>query len=293
MRLGRHEQALATCRRGRELFPRDVELRFREGIVLHELGRLDEARRSYLDVLASGEERHLASVDRALAGFKARQNLAVVAAEMGDLAEAERQWREVVREAPRYRLGWRGLADVLLRADRLAEVETLAQELIGDEALRIEGLLLKSRAALASKDVAQARADLDQAVAENPDDMEALRSRSQFLFEHGTPAESERALGCLIDRDPEDAMAHHNLGTLFLMTGRHDEAAMAYRQALRFRPNHVVTYFNLGSALKDGGRLSEAATAWEHVLRLAPGHPAAREELMNVRRGKSSVGSLY
>ena len=46
------------------------------------------------------EERHFSSVDRGLTGFKARQNLAVLAGDMGDLAEAERQWREVVREVP-------------------------------------------------------------------------------------------------------------------------------------------------------------------------------------------------
>ena len=58
MRLGQREEALAACRRGRGLFPRDAELRFREGVLLHELGRLDEARRAYLDVLEHRDERH-------------------------------------------------------------------------------------------------------------------------------------------------------------------------------------------------------------------------------------------
>ena len=51
MRLGRHQEALEACRQGRSMFPRDTELRFREGVLLHELGRLEEARRAYLDVL--------------------------------------------------------------------------------------------------------------------------------------------------------------------------------------------------------------------------------------------------
>ncbi len=85
MRLGHREQALETCRRGRGLFPRDVELRFREGVLLHELGRLAEAKRAYLEVLGNGEERHFTSVDRGLNGFKARQNLAVVASRDGRL----------------------------------------------------------------------------------------------------------------------------------------------------------------------------------------------------------------
>ena len=108
--LGQRETALETCRRGRALFPRDAELLFREGVVLQELRRFDEARRAYIEVLGSSEERHFASVDLGLTGFKAHHNLAVMAAERGDLAEAEREWREVVAAAPGYRLGCAGLA---------------------------------------------------------------------------------------------------------------------------------------------------------------------------------------
>ena len=219
MRLGRREQALETCQRGRGLFPRDVELRFREGVLLHEMGRLAEARRAYLDVLGNGDDRHFSSVDRGLNGFKAHQNLAVVATEMGDLAEAERHWREVVREAPGYRPGWRGLAETLIGRGLFAEAGELAEELMRNGPHHVEGLLIKSRIALALGRFEEARVELDRAIAEGPDDLETLRGRCQFLFEHGTPAEAEEALKCLIDHDPQDASAYHNLGTLLLRDG--------------------------------------------------------------------------
>ena len=130
MRQSRLEQAHAACRQGRELFPRDVELRFREGVLMQELGRFAEARAAYLSVLSDPGDRRFASVDRGLTGFIARRNLAVLATSMGDLAEAERQWREVVREAPRYRQGWRGLGETLIQEQRLAEAEKIADELI-------------------------------------------------------------------------------------------------------------------------------------------------------------------
>ncbi|MFI5460727.1 MAG: tetratricopeptide repeat protein [Isosphaerales bacterium] len=260
------------------------------GVVLNALGRLDEARQAYQGALTDREERHFASVDRALSGFKARHNLALVLADMGDLAEAERQWREVVREVSRYRPGWRGLGEILLRGGRFAEVEALAEALLSDGPLRIEGLLIKSRTALARKQFAEARDALDQAVAERPDDLETLRTRGQFFLEHGAPDEAERALKSLIEHDPRDASAHHNLGTLLLATQRYDEAVQEYRQALRYRPNHAATYLQLGYALKESGRHSEAVPAWEHVLRLAPGDPSARRELMHVRRATSLVG---
>src|SRR5205823_12312283 len=148
MRLGRREQALATSRRGRELFPEDAELRFREGVLLHELGRLEEAVHAYRAVLANREERHFSSIDRGLTGFKARQNLAVVYTDMGDLERAEEEWRHVVREMPSYRPGWRGLGEVLLRRDRRQEAAEVAERCLGDPSLRVEGRLLRSRLAL-------------------------------------------------------------------------------------------------------------------------------------------------
>jgi len=265
MRLNHHEAALEACGRGRAMFPGDAELRFRQGVLLHELGRLEEARQAYLDVLDNREERHFASVDRGLAGFKARQNLAVVASDMGDLVEAERQWREVVREAPRYRPGWRGLGETLVRRGRFAEAESLAEELLRDRPLRAEGWLLRNRIARRLGCWADARVELDRAVADCPDDPETLRTRCQFLFEHGASDEAERALRSLIDHDPDDASAYHNLGTLLLRTQRHDEAVQAFRQSLRHRANHPATYLNLGYALKEGGHIDEAIGAWEQA----------------------------
>ena len=152
------------CRRGPGLFPRDTELRFREECCCTSWAGFDEARQAYLDVLNDGgDERHFSSVDRALTGFKARQNLAVVASDMGDLAEAERQWREVVREVPRYRQGWRGIGETMLRAGRFAELDLLAENLTTVAELRVEGLLIKSRAAKTQGALTAARDALDRA----------------------------------------------------------------------------------------------------------------------------------
>jgi glycosyltransferase involved in cell wall biosynthesis len=76
--LGQLQSAEETCREGLARFPEDLELRFRRGILLHELGRSREAVAAYLDVLENKGERYFTSVDRGIRGFKARQNLAVV-----------------------------------------------------------------------------------------------------------------------------------------------------------------------------------------------------------------------
>jgi tetratricopeptide (TPR) repeat protein len=273
------DEATVACREGRRLFPEDPELRFREGVLLHDLGRLAESARAYLDVLRGGGERHFTSIDRGVTGYKARHNLAVVYTDMGELGEAERRWREVVREVPAYRHGWRGLGDCLLRQGRHGEAGELAARLAGDGRLRVEGLMLTARVAEARGDPTEARGAWGAATAAGPDDLDALRGSCQFCFEHGPADEAERLLRDLARREPGDASVHHNLGTLLLQTKRYAPAVESFRESLRLRPAAAATYLHLGYALKGGGRSGEAVRAWQEVLRLEPGHPAAREEI--------------
>jgi tetratricopeptide (TPR) repeat protein len=285
----RSDAAIATCRRGRALFRDYAELRFREGVLLQELGRMAEAERAYLDVLDNHEERHFASIDRGLKGFKTRQNLAVLYTDMGRHEEAERQWREVIREVPGYRAGWRGLGDALLRQGKHDEAETLARELIRGGVRRDEGCLLDSRLAAARGDVAGARDGLGAALRAAPGDLDIRRMLCHLLFAHGDLAEAERAQRELIARDPADAWALHNLGTLSLRMRRYGEAERACRESLRLRPGSAVTHLHLGYALKERGRPVEAEVAFREVLRLDPGNAAAREELARIERRASRV----
>ena len=279
MQLGQAEEAHTVCRDGLRLFPEDAELKFRDGVILHGLGRLAEAERAYLDVLEVHEPRHFTSVDRGLRGFKAYQNLAVVYGEMGDLGKAERQWRQVVREVPQYRAGWRGLGEILLQRGKQEELAAVAEQLLREEATRIEGRLLKARVALVRGDVAAARLEQETAARECPEDPEPWRALAQLLFEHGRPGEAERSLREVVRLDPGDGSAHHNLGTTYLRSGRFREATASYRESLRCRPQSAVTQLHLGFALKEGGRIHEAVGAWLEVLKLAPDDPAAEQEL--------------
>jgi GT2 family glycosyltransferase/tetratricopeptide (TPR) repeat protein/2-polyprenyl-3-methyl-5-hydroxy-6-metoxy-1,4-benzoquinol methylase len=255
------ESARQMCQEGLSRFPRDAELRFREGVLLHEAGRLREAVQVYLDILQGDEERHFSSVDRGIKGFKARHNLAIVYQDLGDLVRAEDQWRRVLDEMPRYRAGWHGLGDVLLRQGKQQEALTVAQGLVDQLGLRCEGLLLRSQAAVARGALDQAKADLKRAVEEFPNDPEAWEAWCRFLFDYGEPAEAEPALRELVRRDPANAAAYSNLGTLNLRLGRYAAAADCYRQSLRHRAGHAATIAQLGQALQQCGRLEAAVPA--------------------------------
>jgi tetratricopeptide (TPR) repeat protein len=116
--LGNNQVAYEVCQRALRLFPKDAELRFREGGLLHDFGRLPEAAEAYRKVLETDEEPHFASVESGIKGYLTRHNLAVVYSEMGDWAGAEAEWRIVLTEAPNFRLAQSGLREALQRQVR-------------------------------------------------------------------------------------------------------------------------------------------------------------------------------
>ncbi|HEV3006232.1 MAG TPA: glycosyltransferase, partial [Pirellulales bacterium] len=112
--LGRHDETAEAIRKGREQYPQDTELLFREGLLFQEQGRYRQAARSYQAALSTQEPPHFSSLEIGLNGFKTRFNLARVYGLMGNLDAEEAEWRKVVAEAPTWRDGWRALLDHLL-----------------------------------------------------------------------------------------------------------------------------------------------------------------------------------
>jgi FkbM family methyltransferase len=288
--LGHIELAGTQCERGLRLFPEDAELRFRQGLVLHQQGQLAAAVRAYEGVLKPNGPRHFTSIDRGIQGFKARQNLAVAYTDLGDLGRAEAEWRQVVADVPGYRLGWRGLGDSLLRQGKVPEARALAKRLLAERPLRAEGLLLQGQAALAEGRLPAAQAALHEATAGSPEDPGPLQAWCRFLFEHGDVGEAAAALRELVRQEPADPAAYHNLGVVYLRQGRPAEAIEAFRTSVRLRPRSAATWVQFGNALHDGGREGEAAAVWREALALESGNAEAAEALRRAE-GRPPVGT--
>ncbi|MBI1349395.1 glycosyltransferase [bacterium] len=98
----RYADAFATCQRARADYPDDKELLFRQAMLQHQFGRLDEAVQSYQEVLAPPATRHFASVDAGLATYKARHNLALVYEDLHAWDQALSTWQEILTVHPNY-----------------------------------------------------------------------------------------------------------------------------------------------------------------------------------------------
>jgi Flp pilus assembly protein TadD len=187
-------------------------------MMLRDFGNLPDAARAFEDLLALRNGRHLSSVDRAIQGYRARQNLAAVYTDMGEFTKAEEQWRRVVEEVP------------------------------NDPAFR--------------------------------------ERHCHLLFEHFAPSAAEPAFREVIARDPQNAAALHNLGSILYRLGRFDEAIATYRRSLELRPNSASTYLDLGFALREGAKVDDAIAAWNQAIGTAtgPGDSIALEASQSIRQ---------
>ncbi len=255
---GDRQAAWNACQEGLMRTPGDPELRFRAALLLHESGRLREAAQTYEELLAALPERHFSSMDRGITGYKARQNLAIVYQDLSDWRRATEQWRRVVSDRPDYRAGWRGLVEALLHQGQCPEAEVVLEQLSDGGPVGAEKWLLRGQVAAARGDLGAARNAFEQAVANHAEDEAARQALCHFLFDHGRPEEIEQALQELLRRQPGDASAHHNLGTVYLRLGRPQAAAEAYRRSLRLRPNAAATAQLLELAMQQASAMDLA-----------------------------------
>jgi len=73
-----------------------------------------------------------------------------------------------------------------------------------------------------------------------------------------------------LERNPAAAMAHNNLGTIFLEAGRRAEAMAHFEKAVELKPDYADAHNNLGFTLLQEGRPQEARAHLERALQLAP-----------------------
>jgi tetratricopeptide (TPR) repeat protein len=67
--------------------------------------------------------------------------------------------------------------------------------------------------------------------------------------------------------DPDDQVAHNNLGLALYRAGRKDEALAHYRRAVELRPTFAGAQNNLGAVLAERGQAAEAIEHYEAALR--------------------------
>jgi len=160
----------------------------------------------------------------------------------GNLEEAERAFRKVLRFDKRNFGALNLLAVVLMQAKRFADAER----------------------------------PLKAACTLDPNQVSTIYNYALVLRELGRPAESlpllERAVGLV----PNDAEAWNNRGLALNAVGKREEAVASYDRAIAFDPRYADAHYNKANVLRDLGRSADATAAYDAALTLQPVHRGAR-----------------
>jgi protein O-GlcNAc transferase len=173
--------------------------------------------------------------------------LAVQRHQAGNLADAERLYRQVLAQQPNF-----------------------------PNALHLLGLVLFQGGH------AQAGLEMiDRAVTANPSAPDYHLNRGVVLDQMGRSPEAIESFQRVLALRPNLPEAHANLGNALRKVGRLEEAESACRRALELRENYFEAHLNLGNALQEKGDYDQAIARFSEVIRLRPGFAEGHYNLGN------------
>jgi tetratricopeptide (TPR) repeat protein/transglutaminase-like putative cysteine protease len=192
---------------------------------------------------------------------------------------AARLWNDALRADPDYFPATIRLA--LLAADR--GLGAYAERSLSELALRFPGVAVvaRERAALLARRGrrADAQALWRALLPTHADDLEPLRELFDAARVHGRYDEALALMGRMQRARPEVVSLYFDRAAVLEVSGRLDEAARMLQDALRLMPDDVRLLERLGKLLMRLGRKDDALRFLRRVLELTPQNAALRDYL--------------
>ena len=222
----------------------------------------------------------------------------------GQLAEAERHYRAVLRDQPGHPFAQFNLGLLIIHSGQpelaLAHLEAAwkVAPAFAQFALTLANCLFGLGRVTEARRVMRDALDagLEQAAAqplltmlEGADDSAAAYALANGLLARGEHAAAVDHYRRALELDPAFADAYCNLGTVFFEQGRFVEAEASYRRALGLKPEFAEGHFNLGNTLREQNRLAEAEGCFREALSIRPDYVEVHNSLGVVLREQGKL----
>jgi tetratricopeptide (TPR) repeat protein len=200
-----------------------------------------------------------------------------------DLDEAERVFREAVRQTPSSAVAHNRLGNVLYQQARLPDAEKEFAEAIRlapsdpinhsdlGETLRYEDK------------VPQAIDEFQTAIRLAPHYMDPRHSLGIMLVMNQRAAEALVQFREAIRVRPSSARGHYNAALLLADLEEDEESAKEWREAVRLNPNNYNAHYNFAEMLRLTGELEESAKEFRVYVERAPDTPATQRNKQRAR----------
>jgi tetratricopeptide (TPR) repeat protein len=114
----------------------------------------------------------------------------------------------------------------------------------------------------------------------NPQSIQANYNIAIFYQETKNVAKAKERYHIILQIDPENAWAHHNLGWIAMELEKNNEKAVEhFTNALNIEPYFLEASYNRGAAYEKMGQRQLAIDNYNHVLKIDPNYDMALERL--------------
>jgi predicted O-linked N-acetylglucosamine transferase (SPINDLY family) len=210
-----------------------------------------------------------------VAGVQRALEQAVQYHRQGRLHDAERLYRDALRESPHDFDTLNMLSVLKLQQGGASDALPLLQRAIEARPNALDVLSNLSVALLALNRPAEALANFDKILSVQAQDVSALFGRGTVLAQLGRPDEALASLDRALSVNPNHAPALFNRATILAGLGRYPGALVAYDRVIALVPGHVDALNNRGNVLAQLERYEEAVASYDRALAIKPDHVGA------------------
>jgi protein O-GlcNAc transferase len=200
----------------------------------------------------------------------------------GDLQEAQRRYREILRVAPSHPDAWYLLGCACQVLGKASEAVDCYEKALRLKPGYVEALSNLGVAYKVQGRVADAIASYREAIRLRPSFPGPYNNLGLALEQQGKFEEAVAYFQQALHLKPDFPEAHYNLGKALQQQGRIEEAIASYHRSLQLQPNYPDAFNNLAVALTVQGKLDEAAMYLQRALTANPQHADAHNNLGNV-----------
>jgi tetratricopeptide (TPR) repeat protein len=256
------EAAESSFRKAIELDPRAVNARLALGGYYLSLNRIAEGEQQFRQAMAVAPHDH-----------EPRSALARLYLSQGKKDQAEEFLKQSKADFPDDSTGYRMLGDFYFSLGdmdkALAEYASLYQDHPLDSQVKknyVQLLIIKHRSEEARK--------LDDEILKSlPNDPEGLVYRGQLQLGDGHPDQAIATLQTAIKSDPDNGIAHFNLGVALDQQGNLQRAQSEWQEAARLRPDSLDVQRALASLALRKDDMSMLQQAADQIVRIQPTSP--------------------
>ena len=202
-----------------------------------------------------------------------RLSLAGLLLAQNKLGQAEDYLRQSKKDFPGNSLGYSMLGNFYIQSNQmdkaLAEYASLFQEHAKDPTVKrnyIQLLILKNR-------LDEARKLNDELLKAQPSDADAQVFKAQIQIRSGKPNDAVDTLQGVLKNDPDNAVAHYQLGLAFEQMGNSSRAEAEWRDAERLRSDIVEVHRALAGSAIQRNDASVLAQEADQIMSLQPAAP--------------------